>query len=70
MSFKSEDYNYAKCKTWLDSLYKVNMQLEKIINNLPQTLSKTDSLEALNSLDIIMRRASRLEYQLKNIENR
>ena len=70
MSFKSENYNYAECQKWLDSLHKVNRQIEKILNNLPQTLSKTDSLEALIELDIIMRRASRLEYQLKNIENR
>ena len=69
MSFKS-DYNYAKCNAWLHSLYKINIQLEKILRKTPHNLSKTDRLEALLDLDIIMRRASSIENQLKNIENR
>ena len=70
MSLNCEDYNNRKkCQKWLDSLYKVNLNLEKVIDKLPD-LSDADRRQAMVELDVIMRRASRLEYQLKNIENR
>ena len=69
MKIESEDYTQRKkCQKWLDSLYKVNLNLEKVIDKLPD-LSDTDRREAMVELDVIMRRASRLEYQLRN-ENR
>ena len=63
MSLKCEDYK--KCQKWLDSLYKVNLNLEKVLDKLPN-LSDTDRRQAVIELDSIMRRASRLEYQLSN----
>ena len=66
MSLKCEDY--TKCKKWLDALYKINLNLEKVIDKLPK-LSDTDRRQAMVELDMIMRRASRLEYQLRS-ENR
>ena len=63
MSLKCEDYK--KCQKWLDALYKVNLKLEKVIDKLPN-LSDTDRRQAMVELGIIMRRATRLEYQLSN----
>ena len=63
MSLNCEDYK--KCQKWLDALYKVNLKLEKVIDNLPN-LSDADRRQAMVELDTIMRRASRLEYQLSN----
>ena len=68
MKIESEDYNYTerkKCQRWLNALFKINMKLERVIYNLPN-LSDTDREEAMVELDLIMRRASRLEYQFSN----
>ena len=66
MSLNCEDYNNRKkCQNWLDALYKVNLNLEKVIGKLPE-LSDADRRQAMVELDVIMRRASRLEYQLSN----
>ena len=61
----NNDTERKKCQRWLNALFKINMQLERVVYNLPD-LSDTDREEALVELDLIMRRASRLEYQFSN----
>ena len=68
MKIESDYTERKKCQKWLDALFKINLSLEKVIDKLPD-LSDIDRRDAMVELGLIMRRASRLEYQLRN-ENR
>ena len=66
MEIKSEDYTQRKkASKWLNALFKVNLSLEKVIAKLPD-LSDNDRKDAMIELDLLMRRASRLEYKFSN----
>ena len=60
-----KEYDYLKATRWTDQILKLNNKLEKIAGKMPK-LSKGDKISAMIELESIMRRAERLEYQVKN----
>lgn len=59
--------DYLARQKWLDSIYKLSSQLEKILNSMPDGLTKTEKVEGQNDTAILIRRAERLEYQIRNV---
>ena len=69
MAKKSEEYNWKAGQKYIDSLHKLSVQLEKITGKMPKILSKGDKICAMAELEVIIRKADRLEYQIKYGEN-
>lgn len=61
-----KDYNYLKARRWVDSIYKLNNQLEKLLGKMPEQLTKADKANAQIEIDHLFRLATRLESQVKN----
>ena len=58
--------NYLARQKWLDSIYKASNQLEKILSSMPDGLTKGEKGQGQNETAILIRRAERLEYQIRN----
>ena len=61
-----KDYDYLKAKRWTDSILKLNNQLKKISDKMPELLTKADKSSAQIELDYLFRLADRLESQVRS----
>lgn len=53
---------------WIDSIHKLNNQLESLTKKMPKGLAKSDKYMAESEVEVLLRRADRLLVQIRKAE--
>ena len=61
-----KDYSYLKARRWIDSIFKLNNQLKKVSDKMPELLTKADKANTQIEIDYLFRLVNRLEVQVRN----